>query len=201
MINVDLRQYGQDEEYKKFINDLLRNSERNDILQKRLEDYPMLKEQKCECYTCIYAPNKECGWYAACNNCIDGSNYWRKEERNTIFQNRLEDYPWKKEVSEGKMNALIRDKDGMDHIAKFWPMARTSDDEILNTSYPRLGIRDSIDVIETWEESNYIKEAWIDMTIDDDPEPVKRIPLRRTWKLGKSIVLKEESNGKQTKNG
>lgn len=54
---------------------------RNDILQKRLEDYPWKKEQKCECYTCIYAPNKECGWYAACNNCIDGSNYWKKEEK------------------------------------------------------------------------------------------------------------------------
>lgn len=47
--------------------------------QYTLNDYKeMLKEQKCECYTCIYAPNKECGWYAACNNCIDGSNYWRK---------------------------------------------------------------------------------------------------------------------------
>lgn len=21
---------------------------------------------------------QKCGWYAACNNCIDGSNYWRK---------------------------------------------------------------------------------------------------------------------------
>lgn len=46
-----------------------------------LDDFKQMeKEQKCECYTCIYAPNKECGWYAACNNCIDGSNYWRKSD-------------------------------------------------------------------------------------------------------------------------
>ncbi len=38
-----------------------------------------LNDYKCECHTCIYAPNKECGWHAACNNCIDGSNYWRKD--------------------------------------------------------------------------------------------------------------------------
>ena len=49
------------------------------ILEKYYPDED-LKEQKCECYTCIYAPNKECGWYAACNNCIDGSNYWRKSD-------------------------------------------------------------------------------------------------------------------------
>lgn len=42
----------------------------------------MHKEQKCQCYTCIYAPNDECGWYAACNNCIDGSNYWRKNKED-----------------------------------------------------------------------------------------------------------------------
>jgi hypothetical protein len=43
------------------------------------------KEEKCECDTCIYAPNNECGWYAACNNCIDGSNYWRRnnEQKDT----------------------------------------------------------------------------------------------------------------------
>ena len=37
IFNVDLRRYGQDKEYEKFINDLFMDSERNSILQKRLD--------------------------------------------------------------------------------------------------------------------------------------------------------------------
>lgn len=32
------------------------------------------------CSTCEYGPTRECGWNSACNNCIDGSNYWRKSD-------------------------------------------------------------------------------------------------------------------------
>ena len=47
----------------------------------------MEKEPKYECYTCIYAPNNECGWNTACCNCIDGSNYWRKKDEHEYPEN------------------------------------------------------------------------------------------------------------------
>lgn len=43
MIDVDLRRYGQDKEYEKFINNLLADEKRNDILNKRF-DIPIEKE-------------------------------------------------------------------------------------------------------------------------------------------------------------
>lgn len=46
MIDVDLRRYGQDKEYEKFVNNLLRDSERNDILQKRLDGIDFTYEIK-----------------------------------------------------------------------------------------------------------------------------------------------------------
>ena len=34
------------------------------------------------CRTCEYGPKPERLYNAACNNCIDGSNFWRKKETN-----------------------------------------------------------------------------------------------------------------------
>ena len=77
-------------------------------------------------------------------------------------------------------------------ICKWWPMAKLEDGTILNTNDPMEGSKTCLKLIKHWDEENSIKEAWIDITIDDDPDPVKRIPLIRNWSIGKSIVLKEE---------
>ncbi len=81
-----------------------------------------------------------------------------------------------------------------DHVVKYWPMAELEDGTILNTNIPPSSIRNCIEIVKVWDKENFIKEAWIDMTMDDNPDPVKRIPLIRDWDLGKSIVLKEGSN-------
>lgn len=77
-------------------------------------------------------------------------------------------------------------------MAAYWPMAKTINDEILHTNYPRLSTQKAIEVVKTWEESNIIIEAWIDMCVNGDLEPVKRIPLVRDWKLGRMEILKKE---------
>lgn len=80
---------------------------------------------------------------------------------------------------------------------KWWPMAKLEDGTIIHTDYPARSPKNCTEIVKCWDEETFIEEAWIDITVGDDPEPVKRIPLKREWKLGKSIILKEEEHAGQ----